>query len=691
MKNTNSDGLSFEIDFSNHIAKTVFSPKVQGKIVIPRSIWYESQEFNITIISKGTFKNNNNISSISFPEDSEVQTIEEEAFSCSSLTQISIPSSLKELKEDWCAFTWRLKQVFISPKNKYFSILDEKMVLGKSQSNIDYYDILVFACRDIERAIIPSTIQKIDSFAFSGCMNLQFVDFSENSELRLIEKNAFLTSSIRKITIPEKVVEIKDGWCSSTWHLNELSISPLNQTFKYIDNDKKLIAKKRNESDSFYEILFFACRDIKKAIIPSYITEISSFAFHQCQNLTTIEFERNSKLYAIGQFAFSFSSIEKIIIPRHVKLIDEFTFCRCLCLSQIEFEDNSEIYKISKESFSVLAIESISIPSSVTTIEEHAFFHCDTLQQVIFQNDSKLRTIGKEAFSHSMLEKLVIPRHLTTIGENAFSEIFSHFKVDFADDSDLLSFDEHSFSYSPIEELTFPPNLRELKEGWCAFTSKFVHILISPQNRFFSHSNLNEKLIVGKSNLNNDFYDNLVFASRDIDYALIPSNIKNINHYSFHQCRNLREIEFEKNSELNSIGNFAFNDTSLAEISIPSSVKHIGKFAFSCRNLKKVTFPEDSQILSIGECSFMDTQIDKVEIPISIRKIGPEAFNCRNVQTVEIFGERFYVDNFLCTYASVFSFPEAREVSYSKKAFFSQNSDCYLFVFPGSKLTQVLD
>lgn len=57
----------------------------------------------------------------------------------------------------------------------------------------------------------------------------------------------------------------------------------------------------------------------------------------------------------------------------------------------------------------------------------------------------------------------------------------------------------------------------------------------------------------------------------------IPSHIKRIDNDGFMNCRHLKQIIFEKNSHLTSIGDYAFFNTSIESISIQASTVNLGK------------------------------------------------------------------------------------------------------------------
>ena len=132
--------------------------------------------------------------------------------------------------------------------------------------------------------------------------------------------------------------------------------------------------------------------------------------------------------------------------------------------------------------------------------------------------------------------------------------------------------------------------MKELKEGWCYEATKLNKIIISPSNDQFIFKE--DKYLLGKTNNNNDEFDILLFASRNIEEISIPSNIKIISSSAFYNCTNLTKIEIPSNSNLQTIESYAFSKSNIKEISIPSNVSKICESAFSyCENLIKIEIP----------------------------------------------------------------------------------------------------
>ncbi|RCJ00931.1 leucine-rich repeat domain-containing protein, partial [Metamycoplasma hominis] len=69
----------------------------------------------------------------------------------------------------------------------------------------------------------------------------------------------------------------------------------------------------------------------------------------------------------------------------------------------------------------------------------------------------------------------------------------------------------------------------------------------------------------------------------------------------------------------------AYLDKKATKVTIPSSVKEIGKGAFfGCRNLKKVILNEGLEKIDYG--TFQNTNIESITIPGSVKEIGESAF-----------------------------------------------------------------
>ena len=127
-------GLNVKINQKNNTASIIKSPKAKGTVFIPRFVEFENHKYKIISIEQYAFSNIK-IDSLTFPEDSEVESFEWYSFSYSGIKKLQIPLNLKYLKFGWASGINELTTIEVSPKNKNFSLYNNKLLLGKSQEN----------------------------------------------------------------------------------------------------------------------------------------------------------------------------------------------------------------------------------------------------------------------------------------------------------------------------------------------------------------------------------------------------------------------------------------------------------------------------------------------------------------------------------------------------------------------------
>ena len=247
-------------------------------------------------------------------------------------------------------------------------------------------------------------------------MQLKNVEFHENSELMIIEENAFGLSLIEDFSVPSSVTELKDKWCRGMKILDKVTIMPNNPIYKNID-DKMIVGKSDPKSD-IYDILVFARRDIEEAKIPSFIKQIAPFAFQGCGKLKKVEFEKNSQLQIIGRHAFNDTKITTISIPSNVKQVSHRSFSRCLFLKSVCFSNNSKLEFIDQFAFAHSQIRNFLIPSNVIALADQVFDYCHSLEIIEYDENSKLNSINFWDFCELDPFIIMIPSKMKIFLEN---------------------------------------------------------------------------------------------------------------------------------------------------------------------------------------------------------------------------------------------------------------------------------
>lgn len=607
--------------YSNDTIKTVeFSNDSQLSFIGENAFEYSSIRSinipqNVVRIDDDVFNFCEELEKVEFSKQSKIQFIGKRIFNNSAIQKISIPSNL--INSKLLVFS-KLTDLSIIQNDESCILYKNKVLLGKSDSKSEVYNVLLFAARDIEELEIPFYIKKISPYAFDNCFQLKKIEFEQNSELIEIGEGAFRSTNIVNISIPPSVIEIGNFAFLSCENLENIEI-PKNSQLRRIGQ--------KAFSETF----------IEKIRIPKFLKKIEKGLFTSCQNLKIVEFLPDSELEIIEDNSFSNCAITSISFPQKVSIIHFFAFCHCINLNRIEFDANSRLFYVEDEAFSDCQIEKIIIPSKITKISEGMFNSCFYLKTVEFSEKSQLKVIGISSFHSTSIEKIEIPSSVVRIENFSFSNCQSLKTVTFSKDSECSQICKYAFCTSSIERISVPFKSIDIKSGFLVDTPKLIDVKII-QN--FDKNSLNyfDNYILAKSNPRNDVFDVLFFANRNIEFVVIPSSIKTISPFAFNSCRCLQKVSFSNECQIEFFENNTFSKSALKSICIPSSVKIIGMECFSkCNFLSSFEFSENSKIERIEQDCLNHTSINKIIIPKSLKFIGSRAFyDCLQLDHIDI-------------------------------------------------------
>lgn len=445
-------------------------------------------------------------------------------------------------------------------------------------------------------------INKISSNSFVNC-NLDSIQFDNESKLETIEKNSFY-SSIQIIQNLPSTAQLQEGWCCGIKELKNITINS-NERYKYYE--EKFLLSKSNPKSDIFDVLEFARRDIKTAIIPSFIKYISSYSFQYCEELVSIQFQDDSQLQRIGSFAFQFSKIEKIDIPVNLKEICDNAFQECSYLKEVNIPKDSKIEKIGYSAFLYTKMVSLIIPSYITNLCE-GWFQGSNLFQIQIRLNSKKN-------------KIIIPY------ENQFLISKSNPNND--------DFDVLHYAHNSIIDVKIPAFIKRIAgyvfDRYLTISSRKIESI-----EFTCDSQLQS---IGP----------YACAHSNIRIISFPCHLKQIEHHAFYECQDLQIVKFQKNCELEKIGKYSFFDSFIQIITIPPSLKKIGSGAFSnCIYLKKICVPKNSELEIISSKAFEGSTLNSILIPSNIIKLkenwckSTANLNCLNIIQNKIQNISFY-------------------------------------------------
>lgn len=124
-----------------------------------------------------------------------------------------------------------LKGIKVVKNNPNIIYYQSKFRLGKSDPKNDNFDVLLLAFPDFKDGLIPSFVKVISSYSFEKCEDLREVKFSEDSQLKIIESNAFNGTSIESLMIPPNLGVLENGWCAGVGKLIDIKIMNNQKNF----------------------------------------------------------------------------------------------------------------------------------------------------------------------------------------------------------------------------------------------------------------------------------------------------------------------------------------------------------------------------------------------------------------------------------------------------------------------------
>ena len=653
---------------------------LDGKEVTTGSAQYEKTTYY------GAFAGCASLETIVFPE--RLVSVGAYTFVDSGIVSIEFPSTLRTLGESAFYNANRLKEVVFKNRTEevdgktvvvpselkdlpakaffigYGTNSLERVVLPEGLVTIGYQAFRY--CSKLTEITIPSTVTDIgasytnkggsvttivNGSAFEGCSSLAKVTFAPGSKLETIGDSSFSGTAFTSITLPATLKKIgKSAFSGSklkqiTFETNTEEVEGKQVEYASIESFgesafgntplESFVMPTTKEDVTLGARLFTNCKKIKEVYISASVMSIDG-VFDGCKSSYSLTVDENNpsfkvdpnlplilsvdgktiiKAYAqikpangilklaegyevIEQNAFASQSlISKLILPSSIKTIRGGAFNKCLSLAEVEFalDANGE---------SRLGNIEGGTAASGGQWLCGAFEDCTSLKLFTFPASSGLKVIGGRTFNGcDALESIVIPEGVEKLGEMTGSD--SAYNNDYYG---VLS------DCAELKSVTLPESLKGI-------------------------------------------YDQAFAKSPKLSSIEIPGNVEYIGNFAFNKCTALESVTFKNKKNTNAksletIGQYAFAETAITEISIPSTVKLLGFVGSSstkgyvfdkCAKLETITFEtrkvgekEVKDLETVGNYAFQSTAIKSIDLT-GATKLGTYLFSkCANLTSVTL-------------------------------------------------------
>ena len=464
---------------------------------------------------------------------------------------------------------------------------------------------------------VEYTVTTLANFGFSSCSNLTGLNLPET--ITSVGQYAFsIVAAFENINVSEEnnYFSSEDGVLFNK-DKTELVLYPAGRTGEYSVPESVLTIGRRA----------FAHSRLNQVSLPEGLTKIEVSAFAGC---VAPEIILPESLSVIGDYAFNIcSNLVNINIPDGVKKIGNLVFDGCNSLLDITVEESNANYSsmdgilFNKDKSTLIKYPegkldgSYIIPNTVTTIEWYGFDHSQFTEITI---PASVTNIGWYVFKNCENLKKIIDYSIEpqTIDANVFKDV--------SEDVTVYVSKGSKEAYSQAENWNRFSNFVELPAVGDTFTSgDFLYTVLSSEEFEVSVAAADPEALAG------DVEIPAVADNEGLGYTVTA-----LSGYGFNSCSNLRGLTIP--ATVTTIGRSAFSTSKVfesievnGENSVYSSAEGVlfnkdKTELLTCPAGIKGDYSVPASVRNIGADAFMSSSLSRVELQEGLKTIGNSAF-----------------------------------------------------------------
>lgn len=452
---------------------------------------------------------------------------------------------------------------------------------------------------------------------------------TDDGELLSSDGNLLLVDENGTLALPDRVISIGEGAFANTGGLKKIiipgSVKEVKaNAFAYNTDLEEVVME--DGVEKIGERAFVSCNKLQKVTFPDTITSIGATCFTSCTSLDNVKLPKNltvlnsqtfqacsslknvelsEKLETIGSEALQGTKIVTIKFPANLKSIYgssiETSTLKEIDTSEnnyYEFKDGILYSKDYKNLILAIAsVTSINMDSRTETISISAFSQCSKITTINLTENVK--SINANAFTNSKLKSITVD------GNNKY------FKTD--EKNNLYSIDgKLLYKLFDTGNVTIKDGVEGIVRG--ALTNSGAIKGITLPESFTGYST------------------NTWGIFPTLDYLYLPKNVKHFTAASYFRVKKI-EVSNE-NPNFKSVDEYILSKDGSAlywvakektEIEVPSTVKEIKDWAFYYSKAQKLTLPKN--IEKIGAYILNSSSVKELEIQSKIKTINSHAFS----------------------------------------------------------------
>lgn len=494
-------------------------------------------------------------------------------------------------------------------------------------------------CTNLTSVEMSNKMSVIMASAFEDCKSLTSIHL--NDGLQVIAEYAFLNCSLDSIVIPPTVKKIGDQSLSGN-KLKKLYLMPkvapkgVNYSVNCMDCDIDIFCGSTPPDVETY-IPVGSKESYRMANGWDYLINCTETDCFPLEPVKAQPFE--AVITAEGQLGELLSAtgyaIDSLVVKGSVNEADIRAINGAVAEAYIKVVDMKDAkvkegiiphdafapYNNSNRSYREPNLRRIILPEDIVEIGDNAFNRCTA--EIINLPKSVIK-MGVDAFSGSnvMFDRLVIPVGVAEIPKGCFSECKGIKEIILP--PTLQKIGVGAFSGTGIKKIELPSNITEISDA--LFKGSLLEEITLPQSvasigeEAFYDSNLQRIVLhdgikyVGKCAFYNNKLEEIIFPDTPIEFG------ENV----FYECDNLKQVTIPDWMTVIPGGMFSFCH-GLENVIFPDGLREISATAFWGSPLKEIIVQEGLE--TIGNLSFSLGNFESITLPASVKSIGRGAFN----------------------------------------------------------------